>query len=524
MTWLFIRFYLSVLVVLFAAWYLHGWVTQERSKADLARVVTTAHAGGVRLVALELNAADSVEHREHRLAELRRKFEYPITVMRLDELPREVKTQFIEQRDIAFRNNSVYTKLGDGKHVVRMGRFPDHTVQEIEESLVGWMRLAKQLVDDEYPSERRRVLGELQREFEIGVDIANLDRIPGHARRRMLESRLGIAFYRAEGDKHYSAIGLADGTSAIRFGPYSSFEKIDQKAATTTLALIMLPVALAIALLLRPVQRQLLELEHAAESIASGDLSARVDQQRINSAKPLAHAFNHMASRTEALVRTQRELLQAVSHELRTPLSRMRFAIDLIGSAKDDRERKQRLESLDAATEELDDLVGELLSYVRLESAGSQSNIAEVGIRDTLDTVLPKYRTVYPDIEFAEATVSETVWADRNDLVRVLGNLIGNAGRFARTNVRVSAFEYQGMTVIDVDDDGVGIAKGERARVFEPFVRLDQRSGHGGGVGLGLAIVKRIVHQHGGMAEVMESPFGGCRMRTRWPKQQPSGD
>ena len=53
-------------------------------------------------------------------------------------------------------------------------------------------------------------------------------------------------------------------------------------------------------------------------------------------------------------MRTQRELLQAVSHELRTPLARLRFAIDLIEAAKSDGERKQWLESLDAATEELE--------------------------------------------------------------------------------------------------------------------------------------------------------------------------
>ena len=110
----------------------------------------------------------------------------------------------------------------------------------------------------------------------------------------------------------------------------------------------------------------------------------QIDERRIRSAKPLAQAFNDMANRTEALVRTQRELLQAVSHELRTPLSRMRFAIDLIETAKTDAERRQRLDSLDMATEELDELVGELLSYVRMETTTPELDVEHVLLPDVL--------------------------------------------------------------------------------------------------------------------------------------------
>ena len=72
------------------------------------------------------------------------------------------------------------------------------------------------------------------------------------------------------------------------------------------------------------------------------------------------------------------------------------------------------------------------------------------------------------------------------------------------------------FVTVDIDDDGKGISESDRARVFEPFQRLDDAtSGHG--VGLGLALVKRIVTQHSGMVEVLTSPLGGCRIRTTWP-------
>jgi two-component system sensor histidine kinase RstB len=226
-----------------------------------------------------------------------------------------------------------------------------------------------------------------------------------------------------------------------------------------------------------------------------------------------------MAGRTEALVRTQRELLQAVSHELRTPLSRMRFAIDLIETAKDDQERKRRLESLDAATEELDELVGELLSYVRMETTQPQLNREHVALQDALDVLIPKHAALCPSIQFhVDESVGKqgVVVAERAGLQRALGNLLSNAGQFAKSRVMVSTERAEAATIVDVDDDGDGIPESDRERVFEPFVRLGDSS-NGRGAGLGLALVKRIVTQHGGSVQVLTSPLGGCRIRTTWP-------
>ena len=240
----------------------------------------------------------------------------------------------------------------------------------------------------------------------------------------------------------------------------------------------------------------------------------------MNSAKPLAQTFNDMASQTETLVRTQRELLQAVSHELRTPLSRMRFAINLIETAKGDEERQQRLESLDAATEELDELVSELLTYVRMETAVPTLRREHIVLHDSLGILIPKYAELHPQVQFdvskSIANDDPVISAERSGFQRVLGNLLGNAGRHAKTRVTVNAEVSDDIVTVDVDDDGNGISEPERERIFEPFVRLEN-STNGNGVGLGLSLVKRILTQHGGGVEVLKSPLGGCRIRTIWP-------
>jgi len=134
--------------------------------------------------------------------------------------------------------------------------------------------------------------------------------------------------------------------------------------------------------------------------------------------------------------------------------------------------------------------------------------------------LIPKQVAVYPTIDFKviepQADEENLVFADRNGFQRVLGNLLSNAGRFAKRRVTIRTELTEFGKIVDVDDDGDGIPESDRSRVFEPFVRLGDGS-NGRGVGLGLALVKRIVSQHNGRVDVLTSPDGGCRIRTTWP-------
>ena len=97
-------------------------------------------------------------------------------------------------------------------------------------------------------------------------------------------------------------------------------------------------------------------------------------------------------------------------------------------------------------------------------------------------------------------------------------NLADNADRHARSRVAFSLTEGSGQTRLCVEDDGGGVAEGERPRVFERFVRLDEaRSRDDGGNGLGLAIVAEIVAAHGGTVTVGTSPLGGARFEVVLP-------
>jgi two-component system OmpR family sensor kinase len=112
---------------------------------------------------------------------------------------------------------------------------------------------------------------------------------------------------------------------------------------------------------------------------------------------------------------------------------------------------------------------------------------------------------------------SRQVVCDVHLLESAYKNLLYNAMRFAKREVRVTFEAGDSVNRLTVEDDGPGIPAEDRGRIFESFVQL-QRSGEvKQGFGLGLAIVKRVVEWHNGSVFVDESPMGGARFTATWP-------
>lgn len=302
----------------------------------------------------------------------------------------------------------------------------------------------------------------------------------------------------------------------VELGPLPQFVGPSDYVELLALAAIFLLAAVAIAFLLRPVAKQLRTVEAVAMEIANGDFSARIEDKSSNTVQ-LSHAFNTMANHVENSIKDQKELLQAVSHELRTPLARIRFASELIRTARDDEQRDTRIIAIETATEELDELVGELLNYVRFGDANQMANQVTVNVPELIEEVVESHRPLVPNLNI------QTVFSDaptnflthRNGLARAIGNLIGNACKFGTTKVEVSATADSEHLLITVDDDGNGIEEGHRERIFEPFHRANHETlpGHG----LGLALVRRICIRLNGSVIASKSPLGGARLQIQLP-------
>lgn len=407
------------------------------------------------------------------------------------------------------------------------------STQVIENALSGGVRMANYYVAQNWPDKEKKVLEDLNSVFEYDVRIVPVGSRPLSSEvQQRLDQGEAVLIY-----GEWMASRIPDSDYQLELGPLPQFSGPTQTDILIVLGVISLLVAIAIAVLLRPVAMQLRAVEKAATGISSGQLGARVDLGGWSASVPLATAFNQMAERTQGLLQSQRELLQAVSHELRTPLAKIRFATDLIAGSKSASERAERLASVDKATEELDQLVGELLTYVKMDSGANRPPYEPVNVSDLVADVVSDQQILSPDIRMDVLGISgqessggmessaekELLFTtDAAALKRAIKNLVGNAAKFARSRVDVSIELADGELAIEVNDDGPGIPQEHRTRIFEPFVRVSEQSARG--VGLGLALVARIVHRLSGRIEVDESPLGGACFRIRVRETQPLDD
>jgi len=109
------------------------------------------------------------------------------------------------------------------------------------------------------------------------------------------------------------------------------------------------------------------------------------------------------------------------------------------------------------------------------------------------------------------------VFCDVHLLESAYKNLLYNAMRFAKRDVRVTLEAGDSINQLTVEDDGPGIPIEDRDRIFESFVQLQRSGEKKQGFGLGLAIVKRVMEWHGGSVSVDASPLGGARFTATWP-------
>ncbi|WP_405539488.1 sensor histidine kinase [Streptomyces antimycoticus] len=261
---------------------------------------------------------------------------------------------------------------------------------------------------------------------------------------------------------------------------------------------------------LRPVEGIRREM---AAITASTDLSRRVPVPgSYDEVARLARTTNETLTALEASVERQRAFVADASHELRSPVASLRTQLE-VGAAHPE------LLDLDGAVEDvvrLQRLAADLLLLARLD-AGERPAHAPVALDALVREELAQRLGDRVPVRMEEVA-PVAVPGSRGQLARVLGNLVDNAQRHARGGVRVAVREEGRWAVLEVADDGQGVPEGERERIFERFVRLDDaRSRDDGGAGLGLAIARDVAVRHGGTLAVRAAPEGGALFELRLP-------
>lgn len=286
---------------------------------------------------------------------------------------------------------------------------------------------------------------------------------------------------------------------------------------------VLLPAAVVLSTLssiaiVFPVARRLQVLTRASSAVASGDLRVRVNDHGKDTIGELARQFDRMTAAIEAQKREREAFFHSVAHELGTPLSRMGLILEMMELATTDEARHKRRAQLQAEVDDLEGLTSELLDWVAQES-DRPLELEPVVVSDVLQQLRARepVQRVAVDVQAAASTV---VQADPVGFHRAVDNVLRNARKYARSNVVVRVTETDDWVNIIVEDDGPGVAPADRARIFEPFARVDSsRDRSTGGTGLGLAIVARILARHGGQARVTRSAeLGGAAFVLTWPR------
>ncbi|MFB2873570.1 two-component system sensor histidine kinase RstB [Aeromonas jandaei] len=273
------------------------------------------------------------------------------------------------------------------------------------------------------------------------------------------------------------------------------------------LLIIGLSLGLPILLWLRPHWRGLLQLEQTARRVGDGDLSCRTNLTPGSSLARVGRTFDQMTAQLQAMLTSRKQLTDAIAHELRTPLVRLRYRLAMLDPAPAAEEQQALERDLGA----LDSLIEEMLTYAKLDRPELPLQRDELELGSWAEHHLGDWQALRPEkhLTLALPPIKMPWCGDHRLLTRAVENLIGNALRYAESEVTLSISRLQENYLLEVSDDGPGIDPALAHQIFEPFVRLDQsRDRRTGGTGLGLAIVRSIALHHGGDVTLLPSGKG----------------
>lgn len=257
-------------------------------------------------------------------------------------------------------------------------------------------------------------------------------------------------------------------------------------------------------------RRGLLPLErvtHAADRIASGDLTARASLPGgPDEVGRLGTAFDDMAARVDATLRAQRAFAADASHELRSPLTVLGGYVDVL--ARDAADEPQRARTLRAMRRELDRLSrlsADLLLLTQLEAGGGRLDRRPLDLGVLAKDIADAAGVIGADREVVlERDGPLPVEGDPDRLTQAVMNLVDNAVHHtpAGGRIRIATSRAENDAIVTIANTGPPIASDEVHRVFDRFYRARGEPADGHHAGLGLAIVKAIVEASGGSVGV----------------------
>lgn len=360
-------------------------------------------------------------------------------------------------------------------------------------------------------------------ENPLAVALADLEFSDSEIRERTVNGELYYIL-----DRHLTQKGLED--LWLR-GVVSEHQGEVQMHEISTLSLIILPIILIAAVLggyfiakrmLRPIK----QITNAAENISrGGDLKKRIELDRgKDELHQLADSFNNMIARLDESFEAERQFTSDVSHELRTPMSVIMAQCEYtLDEERTPQEYERALRLIRRQGRKMTKLINDMLDFVRLERRGTNYQIEKLNLSALVNSVCEDMSLIRERGISLEHEVEDEIWVDGNPalLSRLLSNLISNAYRYGKDDghIKVRLKKSQDEVTLSVSDDGIGISREDKEKIFRRFYQADS-SRTGSGTGLGLSMVKEIASFHGGSMSVESEPGKGSEFTFHLPVKE----
>lgn len=273
------------------------------------------------------------------------------------------------------------------------------------------------------------------------------------------------------------------------------------------------------------------ELTHAAEKVASGDFSDKVENSSKDEIGVLTRTFNDMAVQLEHTLddlkrseQMRREFVANVSHELRTPITGVKSYAETLAADPDmpADTRERFLNVILNESDRMTKIVQDLLTLSRFDAGSFEFSFDEfsfeTSVRDVYNAVRMEAQAHGHVFVLEVEPGIPRIRGDKARVEQVLMNMVSNAIKYTKDGGRITikAGVRGGEVWCSVKDNGIGIPKDDTTKVFDRFYRVDKaRSRESGGTGLGLSIAQEIVVRHGGRID-LKSRLGHGTTITVW--------
>ena len=251
--------------------------------------------------------------------------------------------------------------------------------------------------------------------------------------------------------------------------------------------------------------RPIVNLSQAAERFGKGQFDTDFKVSGALEIRQASYEFERMKRRILKHISQRTAMLSGISHDLKTPLTRLKLQIELLN-------KNQKLNSLKEEINEMEKMINEYLDFAsnQYSQPVEKFNIVQL-IQNLIDKSFKKNIKI--------KSPKSLIFSGRKNLIRrCIANIINNSQKYAE-NISITCKKIKKTILINIDDDGPGIADEHKEKVFRPFYRVDKsRSLKDSNVGLGLSIVEDIVNSHGGTVKLLNNPKGkGLRVSLSFP-------